>query len=91
MAPAARSTRSTSRGVNSRSGLATKENDACHTSPLLDTPGAATGNSKSRASPGRRARHRMTSMQLARLEQCFQQDTHPSREKKKNVADELRM
>lgn len=36
-----------------------------------------------------RKRNRMSSAQLARLESLFRKDTHPSRQKKKELADEL--
>ncbi|EGN93137.1 hypothetical protein SERLA73DRAFT_78979 [Serpula lacrymans var. lacrymans S7.3] len=39
----------------------------------------------------KRSRHRMTSEQLVFLEDVFKQDTHPSKQKKKDVAGELNM
>ncbi|KAH7886104.1 hypothetical protein F5I97DRAFT_1955180 [Phlebopus sp. FC_14] len=39
----------------------------------------------------KKPRHRMSTAQLIRLEEMFRQDTHPSRQRKKDVADELGM
>ena len=39
----------------------------------------------------RKARHRLSTAELARLEDVFRQETHPSRQQKKDLAAELRM
>jgi len=39
----------------------------------------------------KKARHRLSTAELARLEDVFKQETHPSRQKKKDLAAELGM
>ena len=39
----------------------------------------------------KKPRHRMTDLQLERLEALYQQDTHPSREQKQALGDEVGM
>ena len=39
----------------------------------------------------KKPRHRMTDMQLERLEALYQQDTHPTREQKQALGDEVGM
>ncbi|KAH7916436.1 hypothetical protein BJ138DRAFT_1097128 [Hygrophoropsis aurantiaca] len=86
-----RSTRST-RSAKAP-GSDAKENSAACTistipiySPKFDSEGR-----QSQPLSGRKFRHRMTPGQLERLEECFEQNTHPSRDKKKEVAAELMM
>lgn len=39
----------------------------------------------------KKARHRLSTEELARLEDVFKQETHPSRQKKRDLAAELGM
>ncbi|KAG9314070.1 hypothetical protein JVU11DRAFT_4851 [Chiua virens] len=43
------------------------------------------------SSTGRKARHRLSTAELTRLEDMFRQETHPSRQQKKDLASELGM
>lgn len=43
------------------------------------------------ATSGKKARHRLSTAELARLEDVFRQETHPSRQRKKDLAAELGM
>ena len=44
-----------------------------------------------RALPDKRPRHKMTEHQLQRLEELYQANTHPSREEKDELANEIGM
>ncbi|KIJ66299.1 hypothetical protein HYDPIDRAFT_38666 [Hydnomerulius pinastri MD-312] len=63
----------------------------------IDTQGASVSDKAKlhehtqRNTSSRKARHRMSIAQLTRLEEVFKQDTHPSRQRKKDVAGELGM
>ena len=69
---------------------ATNETDA---STLLAIPsGVLAVNNKSTSIEGmqsRRSRHRMTTEQLTLLEALYKENTHPTRQRKKEVAVEL--
>ena len=71
--------RNTRRTVSGAQPLIDKENHGPNEQEDTPTP------------PGKKARHRLSTAELTRLEDVFRQDTHPSRQQKKDLADELGM
>lgn len=80
MRTASRSTRRTT----AAQPLADKENRTNHGPSQRE--GVTTMSTGSR-----KARHRLSIAELARLEDVFKQETHPSRQQKKDLAAELGM
>ncbi|KAF8846047.1 homeobox-domain-containing protein [Paxillus ammoniavirescens] len=87
MRPTLRSTRSDRRLTRSKDG---KENTEGQGSYHQRETGRGPVETR-RSTSGKKARHRMSTAQLIRLEEVFQEGTHPSRQRKKDVATELGM
>ena len=87
MRPPARTTRAT-RSVEAQEPVAAPD-------ALRRTLKAPSNRSSRTGTPcsdkEKKPRHRMTDVQLERLEALYQQDTHPTREQKQALGDEVGM